>query len=153
MTAYLLDENVLKELSSLSGNENVRAWYAAVSAADIYISVMTMFEKRRGWERLKKSKPAEAASMLARLDALEAAYGANLVSIDAAIAPEWARLLGAKEKNQRDRASAANGAYEGPHPRHPQHCRFLRMRCPGAQSVRKGPCCRNGLIGRLSPHI
>ena len=112
MTAYLLDENVLKELTPF-GNENVRAWYAAVSAADIYISVMTMFEKRRGWERLKRSKPAEAASMLAKLDALEAAYGENLVSIDAAIAAEWARLLGAKEKNQRDRALAATARMRG----------------------------------------
>jgi len=74
---------------------------------------MTMFEKRRGWERLKKSKPAEAASMLAKLDALEAAYGANLVSIDAAIAAEWARLLGAKEKNQRDRALAVTARMRG----------------------------------------
>ena len=112
MTAYLLDENVLKELTPF-GNENVRAWYAAVSAADIYISVMTMFEKRRGWERLKRSKPAEAASMFAKLDALEAAYGENLVSIDAAIAAEWARLLGAKEKNQRDRALAATARMRG----------------------------------------
>ena len=64
-------------------------------------------------ENLVKEKPAEAASMLAKLDALEAAYGENLVSIDAAIAAEWARLLGAKEKNQRDRALAATARMRG----------------------------------------
>jgi predicted nucleic acid-binding protein len=47
VTVYLLDENVLKELSP-TGNANVRAWFASVAPADIHISVMTMFEKRRG---------------------------------------------------------------------------------------------------------
>ena len=52
-------------------------------------------------------------SELAELDALEAAYGARLVPIDAAIAAEWARLLGAKDKNQRDRALAATARVRG----------------------------------------
>ncbi len=112
MTAYLLDENVLRELSP-NGNANVRAWFASVAAADIHISAMTMFEKRRGWERRKKTDPDLAAAKLAELNALETAYGARLVPIDAAIAAEWARLLGAKDKNQRDRALAATARVKG----------------------------------------
>jgi len=112
VTTYLLDENVLKELSQ-TGNANVRAWFASVAASDIYISAMTMFEKRKGWERRKRTDPVLAAAKLAELDALEAAYGARLVPIDAAIAAEWARLLGAKEKNQRDRALAATARVRG----------------------------------------
>ena len=99
MTAYLLDENVLKELTP-TGNANVRAWFAGVAPANIRISAMTLFEKRRGWERRKKTDPVLAAARLAELDALEAAYGTRLVPIDAAIAAEWARLLGARDKNQ-----------------------------------------------------
>ena len=106
MTLYLLDENVLKELSP-SGNEHVRRWFASVAPADLRISAMTMFEKRRGWERRKRTDPILATAKLAELDALEAAYGSRLVAIDAAVAAEWARLLGAKEKSQRDRALAA----------------------------------------------
>jgi len=112
VTAYLLDENVLKELSP-TGNANVRAWFASVAAADIHISAMTMFEKRRGWERRKKTDPVLAAAKLAELDALEAAYGTRFVPIDGAIAAEWARLLGAKDKNQRDRALAATARVRG----------------------------------------
>lgn len=72
MTVYLLDENVLRELHP-SGNANVRAWYAGVDSGDLRISAMTFFEKRRGWERRKKSDPDLAAAKLAELDALEAA--------------------------------------------------------------------------------
>ena len=98
MTAYLLDENVLKQLFP-TGNANVRAWFAGVASADMHISAMTMFEKPRGWERRKRKDPVLAAAKLSELDALEANYGARLVPIDASIAAEWARLLGAKDKN------------------------------------------------------
>jgi len=104
VTAYLLDENVLKELSP-TGNANVRAWFASMAPADIHISAMTMFEKRRGWERRKRTDPVLTAATLAELTVLETAYGARLVPIDAIILAEWARLLGAKEPT--DSASAA----------------------------------------------
>lgn len=112
MTTYLLDENVLRELSP-NGNANVRNWFASVASADICISAMTLFEKRRGWERRKKSDPTLAAAKLAQIAALESAYGARLIPIDAPIAAEWARLLGAKDKNQRDRALAATARVRG----------------------------------------
>ncbi len=112
MTAYLLDENVLRELTP-TGNASVRAWFASVSAADLRISAMTLFEKRRGWERRKRTDPVLATARLAELDALEAAYGARIIPIDGPIAAEWARLLGAKDKNQRDRALAATARMRG----------------------------------------
>jgi predicted nucleic acid-binding protein len=56
VTVYLLDENVLRELHS-KGNAEVRAWYASIAEDDLRISVMTFFEKRRGWET-----PAENVS-------------------------------------------------------------------------------------------
>lgn len=112
MTVYLLDENVLRELHP-RGNANVRAWYAGVASGDLRISAMTFFEKRRGWERRKKSDPDLAAAKLGELDALEAAYGSRVVPVDAAVVAEWARLLGAKDKNQRDRALAATARVHG----------------------------------------
>ncbi len=109
---YLLDENVLRELHS-KGNREVRAWYASVAEADLRISVMTFFEKRRGWERRKQCAPDLAAARLAELAALEAAYRTRFVPIDDAVTAEWARLLGAKDKNQRDRALAATARVVG----------------------------------------
>ncbi len=74
---------------------------------------MTLFEKRRGWERRKKTDPDLANAKLAEIDAFEAAYGTRFIPIDGPIAAEWARLLGAKEKNQRDRALAATARVRG----------------------------------------
>ena len=112
MTVYLLDENALRELRP-GGNATVRAWFARVPDGDLRISVMTLFEKRRGWERRRRSDPKLAAARLAELEALEAAFADRIVSIDAAVAAEWTRLLGAKDKNQRDRALAATARVHG----------------------------------------
>jgi predicted nucleic acid-binding protein len=68
---------------------------------------MTFFEKRRGWERRKKDDPALATARLTELDALESAFRDRMVPIDGAVVAEWTRLLGAKDKNQRDKALAA----------------------------------------------
>lgn len=112
MTLYLLDENVFREMWE-GGDARVRAWQASVLDADLRLSVMTLHEKRLGWERLRKSDPERAARGLAGIDALEAVYAGRIVPIDEAVAAEWAKLLGAKQKNQRDMAIAATARVHG----------------------------------------
>lgn len=112
MTTYLLDENVIREMHP-NGHPAVRTWMAGVSAADLRISAMTLFEKRRGWERLKRKDPALASRRLAELDLFAAAHAGRIVSIDAAVAAEWARLVGARDKDRRDRALAATARVHG----------------------------------------
>ena len=43
---------------------------------------MTLFEKRRGAERLRRTDPNRASSLLAGIDALEAAYHSRVIPID-----------------------------------------------------------------------
>lgn len=112
VTVFLLDENVLRELHP-KGDARVRAWRTTVTDADLRISVMTLFEKRRGAERLAKSDPARATKLIAAIDVLETSYGARLVPIDGPVVAEWARLLGTKDKNQRDRVLAATARVHG----------------------------------------
>jgi predicted nucleic acid-binding protein len=112
VTTYLLDENVLRELRP-GGNAFVQAWYATVSTESLRISAMTFFEKRRGAERLRKTDPVRAHKLLADINALEAAYDARLIPVDGPVVAEWTRLLGAKDKNQRDRALAATARVHG----------------------------------------
>jgi predicted nucleic acid-binding protein len=112
VTLYLLDENVLRALQT-PGNRNVQRWYASVAPSDLRISAVTLFEKRRGWERLSKSDPERAAAGLANIAAFEALYGDRIVAIDKVVAAEWARLLGAKDKHQFDMALAATARVHG----------------------------------------
>jgi len=112
VTIYLLDENVLRELRP-GGNARVLAWYATVSTAALRISAMTFFEKRRGAERLRRTDPDRATRLLTAIATVELAYGSRIIPIDSAVVAEWTRLLGVKDKNQRDRALAATARVHG----------------------------------------
>ncbi|TBC14827.1 type II toxin-antitoxin system VapC family toxin [Rhizobium ruizarguesonis] len=102
MTGYLLDENVLRELSP-RGNANVRKWIAGVDDAELRLSVA----KRRGAEMLKRRDPGRAAAIIRGIANLEKAFADRILPVDATVVEEWTRLLGAKNKDRWDLALAA----------------------------------------------
>lgn len=106
MTAYLIDENVLREFGA-RGNANVRKWLATVDDSDLRLSAATLFEKRRGAEMLKRRDPDRAANLLKTIGAIEKAYADRIIPIDASVVAEWTRMLGSKNKDRWDLALAA----------------------------------------------
>lgn len=109
MTLYLVDENVLKEMRA-GGDKGVEAWLKTIDDADLRLSAITFLEKRIGCENQISNGGKRAESGRAGLRAIEAiekAYADRILGIDERIVAEWARLLGAKQKHQRDMALAA----------------------------------------------
>ncbi|MCP3468113.1 type II toxin-antitoxin system VapC family toxin [Bradyrhizobium sp. CCGUVB23] len=106
MTAFLIDENVLREFGA-RGNANVRKWLATVGDSDLRLSAATLFEKRRGAEMLKRRDPDRAANLLKTIGAIEKAYADRIIPIDASVVAEWTRMLGSKNKDRWDLALAA----------------------------------------------
>ena len=58
---YLLDTNVVSEIRKPQADENVRAWFASTRADELYLSVLTVGEIRRGIERLQRRDAAQAS--------------------------------------------------------------------------------------------
>lgn len=112
MTAYLIDENVLREFGA-RGNANVRKWLATVDDADLRLSVATLFEKRRGAEALKRRDSQRSAELLKAIAAAEKAFADRIIPVDAPVVEEWTRMLGAKNKDQWDMALAATARVHG----------------------------------------
>lgn len=106
MTAYLLDENVLREFGA-RGDLNVHKWLATVDDSDLRLSVATLFEKRRGAEMLARRDPERAKVLLDAITALEKAYADRIIPIDQVVVEEWTRMRGAKNKDRWDLALAA----------------------------------------------
>lgn len=109
---YLLDENVLRAMRP-GGNAVVAAWMAGVRSSDLRLSVLTLLEKRRGWERRRRFEPDRAVVELAAMEAIERAYVGRILPVDIPVVVEWARLLGAKDKNFLDRGLAATAKAHG----------------------------------------
>lgn len=90
--SYLIDTNVLSELRRRQPNAHVTRWMSERPANTLYLSVLTLGELRKGVEGL-----ADERRKRRLLDWLEvelpAYFGGRIVSVDAAVADRWGRLL------------------------------------------------------------
>ncbi len=91
--SYLLDTNVISELrKGERANTNVKAWFSALDDEQIYLSVLTIGEVRRGVENVRRRDPDSAAALDSWLARLGEAYRDRILPVDRAIAEEWGRL-------------------------------------------------------------
>jgi hypothetical protein len=98
--SFLLDTNVVSEWTKPRPNAGMVAWLAQVDENEVFLSVVTFAELRRGIERL----PAGARRR--RLDEwlrgeLPLRFEARIVGVDGAIADEWGRVVARREARGR----------------------------------------------------
>lgn len=90
--SYLLDTSVVSELRRRDPDTRVLNWYGTVRPADLYVSVLTIGEIRRGVERLRRRDAMQAARLERWLTGLNVSYRDRIVGVDASIAEEWGRI-------------------------------------------------------------
>jgi toxin FitB len=89
---YLLDTNVVSELRKRDPDPHVLAWYATVTSAELFLSVLTIGEIRLGIQRLRRKDEPQADLLEQWLQGLGVAYRDHLADVDADVAEEWGRL-------------------------------------------------------------
>ena len=89
---YLLDTNVLSEVSKPRGDEKVKRWISSAPVSDLYLSVLVVGEIRRGTERLKRRDPEGAKVYEAWLDTVLKEYADRILPIDTEVAEKWGRI-------------------------------------------------------------
>lgn len=91
--SYLLDTNVVSELrKGERADANVRSWFSELADEEIYLSVLTIGEIRRGVESVRRRDPDSAAALDSWLARLGEAYRDRMLPVDRAIAEEWGRM-------------------------------------------------------------
>lgn len=70
----------------------VAAWFRRVPADEIYFSVLTVGEVRKGIESIRRRDIPAAENLEAWLDELVTNYGDRLLPIDQGIAEQWGHL-------------------------------------------------------------
>ena len=91
--SYLLDTNVISELrKGERANPNVSSWFAGLADEEIYLSVLTIGEIRRGVESVRRRDRDSAAALDSWLARLSEAHRDRILPVDRAIAEEWGRL-------------------------------------------------------------
>jgi predicted nucleic acid-binding protein len=91
--SYLLDTNVISELrKGERADPNVRTWFSELADEEIFLSVLTIGEVRRGVENVRRRDPGAAVALDSWLARLGGAHRDRILPVDRAIAEEWGRL-------------------------------------------------------------
>lgn len=91
--SFLLDTNVLSELRKGDrANPIVVAWFGGLAEEEIYLSVLTIGEIRRGIESVRRRDPDSAVALDSWLARLSEDHRDRILPVDHAIAEEWGRM-------------------------------------------------------------
>ena len=89
---YLIDTNVISELRRREPEPRVVEWFEQRPAAQLYLSVLTLGEIRRGVDRLAEGERQQALRTWLEQE-LPAFFSGRLLPIDEAIAQRWGHLM------------------------------------------------------------
>jgi predicted nucleic acid-binding protein len=91
--SYLVDTNVISELRKGSRcDQSVAAWWATVAEDEIFLSVLTIGEIRKGIENIRRRDAQSAVALETWLARIVADHGARILPIDLDVTQEWGRL-------------------------------------------------------------
>jgi len=96
MRGYLLDTNVVSELRKGDrGHRRLADWYARRDKRELFLSVITLAEIRRGIALLRRRDPLQAAVLNRWCENLQREFGrvGHLLSVDPAEAADWGELM------------------------------------------------------------
>jgi predicted nucleic acid-binding protein len=89
----LIDTNVISELrKGARADRHVADWFAGLAEEDLYLSVLTIGEIRKGVESIRLRDRRSAASLDRWLHELVEAHRERILPVDAAVAEGWGRL-------------------------------------------------------------
>jgi predicted nucleic acid-binding protein len=108
---YLIDTNVISEVRKRDrSNKGVRAFFreALRDGNDLYMSVVTVSELRRGVELIRhRGDIAQATNLEAWLTTVLVEYAQNILAVDAEIGQLWGRLRVPHPEHTLDKLIAA----------------------------------------------
>lgn len=90
---YLIDTNVISELHKQDrANPGVTRWFSELTSEQVYLSVLTLGEFRRGIESIRQRDPESAGHLDSWLARISDAHRDRILAVDRTIAEEWGRL-------------------------------------------------------------
>ena len=91
--SFLLDTNVISEFAKAKPNPSVIAWLGSVRSTDLFLSVITLGEIRKGIERKRMTSPPDAVRLDAWFTTLVLRYRSRILPFDEQSADRWGRVM------------------------------------------------------------
>lgn len=94
MTRYLLDTNIVSEVTKPTPSEKLLAWLAEQNDDDLFIASLTVAEFRRGILQLSRGKKRDALeAWFAGPEGPQSLFVGRVLPFDERAALVWARLM------------------------------------------------------------
>jgi hypothetical protein len=91
--SFLVDTNVISELrKGRRCDPRVSTWFDGVPDSELFLSVLTIGELRRGIDGIKRRDARQAAALERWFRKLLQQHADRILSVDRAVAEEWGRL-------------------------------------------------------------
>lgn len=90
---YILDTCVISEVVKTSPSASVLAWINSQADVDLYLSVITIGEIRKGIEGARAKNPAAALRYESWLDSLVTQFRTRILPFDEPAAQTWGTLM------------------------------------------------------------
>jgi toxin FitB len=91
--SFLLDTNVVSELARARPNPKVIAWLGSVPSTDLFLSVITLGEIRKGIEKKRMTSLQDATRLEAWFTTLLLHYRSRILPFDEQSADYWGRVM------------------------------------------------------------
>lgn len=111
---WLIDTNIISEIrKGPRCHPAVASWWAGVEEQDLFLSVLTLGEIRRGIEALRPRDATRAVALEAWLAELREGFGARILGLDTATAEAWGRMAAMRSVSVVDALLAATALVNG----------------------------------------
>ena len=91
--SFLLDTNVVSELTKARPNPKVITWLGSVPSTDLFLSVITLGEIRKGIEKKRATNAGDAVRLETWLTTLVLHYRSRILPFDQNSADQWGRVM------------------------------------------------------------
>ena len=89
---YLLDTNIVSEISKRTPNAGVLQWFDEAEDTDLFISGITVGEIRKGIEQKRRTDPNRAQRLETMLENIRTNYRNRIIPVSEEVAEEWGRM-------------------------------------------------------------
>ena len=104
---------MLSELRKPNRHPAVATWLASIRPEDMYVSVLTLGEVRRGIERLRPRDAAQALVFETWLEEVRVVFADRLLVVDPRVAESWGRISASNPVPSVDGLLAATALLHG----------------------------------------
>ena len=104
---YLLDTNVVSELRKKRCDPKVSAWAFENSGENMFLSVATFYEIRRGICAQERRNPLFAAELMQWINTLRRQFANRILPVSEDVAEEWGKISFLTKNTSTDNLLAA----------------------------------------------